>query len=56
VRLASLPSTRNRQEIELGLKGVEARVAAALQWLQWELSMRQLRWEHRAVSGMDSPA
>jgi molybdopterin-biosynthesis enzyme MoeA-like protein len=51
VRLSSLPSSRNRQEIELGVRGVEARVVDALQWLERELSVRQVRWEHREVSG-----
>ncbi|WP_018233437.1 competence/damage-inducible protein A [Thioalkalivibrio thiocyanodenitrificans] len=51
VRLSSLPSSRNRQEIELGVRGVEARVVDALQWLERELSMRQVRWAHREVSG-----
>lgn len=54
VRLASLPSTRNRRQIELGIRGVEARVVAATEWLERELSMRQVRWEHRAVSGDDA--
>jgi molybdopterin-biosynthesis enzyme MoeA-like protein len=53
VRLSSLPSSRNRQEIEIGVRGVEARALAALQWLERELSMRQVRWERRAVSGDD---
>lgn len=55
VRLASLPSTANRREIELGIKGVDARVAAAMQWLEKELSMRQIRWEHRAMSAHGAP-
>jgi molybdopterin-biosynthesis enzyme MoeA-like protein len=53
VRLSSLPSSRNRQEIELGVRGVEARVLSALQWLERELSMRHVRWERREVSGED---
>ena len=51
VRLSSLPSTNNRREIELGVRGVEPRVLAAMQWLERELAMRQVRWQHRDVSG-----
>ncbi|OOG24138.1 competence/damage-inducible protein A [Thioalkalivibrio denitrificans] len=55
VRLSSLPSSRIPRQIELGIRGVEARVAAATQWLERELSMRHVRWEHREVSGDDVP-
>jgi len=44
VRLASLPSTENRRQIEIGLKGEATQVAAASEWFAEELRRMGVSW------------
>ncbi|HSP01210.1 MAG TPA: molybdopterin-binding protein [Thioalkalivibrio sp.] len=53
VRLSSLPSTTKRQEIELGLSGIEEPMEAAARWLEAFLEEQGVAWETREHSGTD---
>ncbi len=48
IKLSSLPSTENRSQVELGVKGMGDDVAQATAWLQQALTQRGVSWEYKA--------